>query len=85
MEPRKMGKGDEMSKKHKNLIRNKAEYSAYRGKLISKKVRSYVDQFGKTYTFCAECDDKKCTRRADEYGCMKGTPKKEIGDIIGKR
>ncbi len=73
-----------MSKKHKNLIRNKAEYSVYRQGLIKKGVRSYIDQTGRTYSFCAECDDKNCPRRAEEYGCMEGTPKKEIAVSIGK-
>ena len=73
-----------MSKKHKNLVKNKHEYGAYRRELIRGGTRSYVDQFGKTYTYCDECKENHCPRRAENYGCMEGKPKKEIADKIGK-
>ena len=53
----------------------KSNYMKYRGMLAHAGIKSYVDQFGKTYTVCSECDKQSCKNRQTIPGCMSGEPK----------
>ena len=72
-----------MSSKHPNLKKNKSDYSRYRNELAKQNIRSFMDQSGRFFAHCSECDKQKCTARVNDLGCMAGIPKKEISSIIG--
>jgi hypothetical protein len=69
--------------KHKNLKKNKNDYLRYRAELAHRKIRSFMDQSGRFFVHCSECDKKECQTRKNDLGCMAGIPEKEISEIIG--
>lgn len=67
--------------KHKIKL-SKKDYITYRQKLQARKISSYIDQFGKTYTACKECTNSDCKIKELVNGCMQGTPHTSILKMI---